>query len=237
MKRYIAVAVVVIGVAFGSRTALQTIARRQARDEQLGHVERAMLYEVSKNWQPTFEISSTQRLVKLCASAQMPTDYDRATVVHWGYDVVLRNGTTVLWQRQVHFESRQSRSQPDADGLMRRAVAAFDSREFSDVREVWINIPRAPANASLQIRLTNDSELPGVTGVRVFIAEPRSQEDRQQVAAELVPMQLDRMMLRTGQLAVAFVSPAQIDYSLRTRWLRVPALGDHDADYRTIRVI
>ncbi len=236
MKRYIAVAVVVIGVAFGSRTALQAIARRQARDEQRGYVERAMLYEVSKTWQPTFEIASSQRLIKLTASAQMPASHDRTTLIHWGYDLMLRNGTTVLWQRQIHFESRQSRSQPDADGSMRRAVAAFDGREFSDVREAWINIPRAPANASLQIRLTDDSELPQVTGVRIFAAEARDAEGRQQAAAELEPLQLDRMMQRTGQLAGALVSPEQIDYSLRTLWRRVPALGDHDADYRTIRV-
>ncbi|MBP9089083.1 MAG: hypothetical protein KBG15_23380, partial [Kofleriaceae bacterium] len=236
MKRYIAVAVVVVGVAFGSRTALQAIARRQARDEQLGHVERAMLYEVSKPWQPTFEINGAQRLVKLSASAQMPPGYDRATLVHWGYDLVLRKGSTVLWQRQVHFESRQSRSQPDADGLMRRAVAAFDGREFSDIRETWIHIPRAPANATLQIRLSDDSDLPGVTGVRIFVAEARDPEGRQQAAAELVPMQLDRMMQRTGQLAGALVNPDQIDFSLRIRWRRVPALGDHDTDYRTIRV-
>ena len=236
MKRYIAVAVVVVGVAFGSRAALQAIARRQVRDEQRGHVERAMLYEVSKSWQPTFEITSAQRLLKISASAQMPPQHDRTTIATWGYDIVLRTGTTVLWQRHIHFESRQSRSQPDADGLMRRAVAAFDGREFSDLREAWINLPRAPANASLQIRLTADSAPPGVTGIRVFVAEPRDQEGRQQAAAELAPLALDRMMQRTGQLAGAFVSPAQLDTSLRTRWRRIPALGDHDADYQTIRV-
>ena len=236
MKRYIAVAVVVLGVAFGSRTALQAIARRQARDEQRGHVERAMLYEVSDTWQPTFAIASAQRLIKLSASAQMPNGYDRTILIHWGYDLILRNGTTVLWQRQIFFESRQSRSQPDGDGLMRRAVAAFDDREFSDVREAWINMPRAPANATLQIRLTDNSDMPHLTGVRIFVAEPRDPADRQQAAAELVPLQLDRMMQRTGQLAGALVSPEQIDFSLRTRWRRMPALGDHDADYRTIRV-
>jgi hypothetical protein len=247
VKRYLAVLIVAAAVAGGSYTALRAIHDRQNRTADLGNVERVMFYQLDGTWQPSFALMNDNQLIKIVTTVQMTPPILPASSVRWGIklDVIVDGVST--WQRQVHFESRQSRSlplsrpalateTPDNNAPIHRAVTSLDEREFSDVREQWVTIPASAPGAVLRTTLLSDR--PAVTaGIRLFSAELRDDKQREQAASDIPLPALDKIIRNTGQLAREAMSSQDIDRSLRLRWRRMSALGDHDSDYATIRLI
>jgi hypothetical protein len=211
---------------------------------KLQAADRVLYYEFDDYRGPKFQLSPTDRSLKLITHLVLPADtgYDEKAEFHYGVELRLTNlAGDLLWSQVVDIGTRQSKDGGTERGwLLENSFLIADERELTDDRLTRIHLPPAgpgQGDRLLELRLRPERAQGPVLGlVRVYARRPRAVDDRTLRELSLAPDQRRELVDQLTYRDWDQLSEAEQTSKLRWVWDRLAALGEPEIDYQTLSV-
>ena len=233
------VLVAVVGAcALAARVVLGTLDRPPSTlDQKLATADRFLYYVVGERGGPRFELSGSERTLRLVSHAVLAPGlaFDPYRNIVYGLRVSV-DLPGQPWVRDVWVRSRQSKAGWDGRAWLEEAAFSTDpDLQVTDDRTVSVRLPEAvPAGALLEIRLLTRDGSPVRQGlVRVYQQLERPRSRAAQTLRSLSPGERGPLADRISYVPWDRLSPAEQEARLRFRDARMSAAGREGADYLT----
>lgn len=159
--RWLALAGLFIVIAAMTAGLVRQLGAKQTIQEQKREsAELISYYVVTPDDGPEFELQSTDRLLRTISHVVMPGGrYDPQATVTYGFRLIVKDSAeTILWQRDLYTESRQSKDR-FKDGVWRdeNVFSVRPGTELGDDRILEVRLPdEIPDGAELSVKLLGD---------------------------------------------------------------------------------
>jgi hypothetical protein len=211
---------------------------------KLQAADRVLYYEFDDWSGPKFQLSPSDRSLKLITHLVLPanTGYDEKAEFNYGVELRLTNlRGDLLWSQVVDIGTRQSKDGGTPRGwLLENSFLIGDDRELTDDRLTRIRLPPVgpgQGDRLLELRLEPQRGEGPVLGLaRVYARRPRALDDRTLRELSLAPDQRRELVDQLTYRDWDQLSEAERTSKLRWIWDRLAALGEPDIDYRTLTV-
>lgn len=206
-------------------------------DHKVERADRISYYVVTHTAGPSFELTGTERVIKVVSHAILDgrEPYDPRRRVSYGLRARVSYQGRVLWQHDTFIDSRQSKAvQLDDVWLRENAFTSRLDTEMTDDRVVILHLPEdIPQESMLELTLlgTPDRGL-----VRAYQQVERTPDEKASLALSMSDSRAEAMVQRSTYAPWALLSEEDKLQRLSHKFLRMPAAGEPGVDFETFSV-